>query len=272
MLGHHPYTNIDGADPDVDYGDDDIRRIKQSQPWYIKYLYQHLYGPIIYGLLGMRTRTQDVSILHFVKMDGPIRVNEPTFYHLAIFWGGKVGRTQNIQILFLKIKKNGSLQITHVIYRFVVPSFYLPIWQVVTLYLIADAVSSYWLAILFQANHIVSHLEWPTPDKNGVINMDWAEMQVRTSQDYAHGSWFWTVFSGALNYQVVHHIFPGINQYYYPAIAPIVKQTCAEFGIKYTVEKTAGAAVWGHFKHLYNMGHTTAANASGNAKKNTKKR
>lgn len=60
-----------------------------------------------------------------------------------------------------------------------------------------------------------------------------------TSQDYGHGSWFWTVFSGSLNYQVVHHLFPGINQYYYPKIAPLIMHTCAEFGITYHVKVRA---------------------------------
>lgn len=86
-------------------------------------------------------------------------------------------------------------------------------------------------------------VSWPVPDKNGLINVDWAAMQVMTSQDYGHGSWFWTVFSGSLNYQVVHHLFPGVNQYYYPMIAPIVMKTCAEFGIKYHVKVRCGGYV-----------------------------
>ena len=64
-------------------------------------------------------------------------------------------------------------------------------------------------------------------------------MQVMTSQDYGHGSWFWTVFSGSLNHQVIHHLFPGVNQFYYPALVPIVKQTCKEYGITYHVKVRA---------------------------------
>lgn len=40
MLGHHPYTNIDGADPDIVTSEKDVRRIKESQPWYSFYLNQ----------------------------------------------------------------------------------------------------------------------------------------------------------------------------------------------------------------------------------------
>lgn len=35
QLGHHIYTNIYGADPDIDAGDPDIRRIVKYQKWYL---------------------------------------------------------------------------------------------------------------------------------------------------------------------------------------------------------------------------------------------
>lgn len=45
-----------------------------------------------------------------------------------------------------------------------------------------------------------------------MIDMDWAKLQVMTTIDYAHGSWLTTFLSGALNHQVVHHLFPNISQ------------------------------------------------------------
>ena len=100
MLGHHPYTNIDGADPDIDTGarswgapprppppgpprtqlharahqarpfcghwgtargrpataEKDLRRIKASQRWFDRDLLQHIYVPIIYAALAVKTR------------------------------------------------------------------------------------------------------------------------------------------------------------------------------------------------------------------------
>lgn len=47
-----------------------------------------------------------------------------------------------------------------------------------------------------------------TPDvaflqqKDGMLAQDWATAQVATTADFAHGSFFWTHFSGGLNYQV----------------------------------------------------------------------
>ena len=79
------------------------------------------------------------------------------------------------------------------------------------LFTVADLVSSYWLALTFQANHVVEGVEWPLPNEKNEIDMDWAVMQVVTAQDYAHTSFFWANFAGALNFQVVHHLFPNVR-------------------------------------------------------------
>ena len=51
VLGHHPYTNVDGADPDIQTADEpatDIRRIKWTQKYLTVYVYQHVYVPLVY--------------------------------------------------------------------------------------------------------------------------------------------------------------------------------------------------------------------------------
>ena len=63
VLGHHAYTNIDGADPDIDTAEVDIRRIKPWQPWLWPYVHQHIYTPLVYGWLAWKTRYQDIVIL-----------------------------------------------------------------------------------------------------------------------------------------------------------------------------------------------------------------
>jgi hypothetical protein len=75
VLGHHPYTNVEGADPDIDTAEHDVRRIKRSQPWYSHYLLQHAYAPVLYGLLAWKTRLQDITMLHVLKANGAIRIN-----------------------------------------------------------------------------------------------------------------------------------------------------------------------------------------------------
>ena len=81
-----------------------------------------------------------------------------------------------------------------------------------------------------------------------------AELQIATTQDYATRSWFWTVFTGALNHQTTHHLFPGIIQSHYPKITPIVEQTCKEFGITYHYVDTTREALGCHIEHLKKLG------------------
>lgn len=79
-------------------------------------------------------------------------------------------------------------------------------------------------------------------------------MQVVTAQDYATDSWFWNMFTGALNHQITHHLFPGVIQSHYPKITPIIRQTCEEFGIKYHYVGTTKEALSCHINHLQKLG------------------
>ena len=94
------------------------------------------------------------------------------------------------------------LQAFWVAHRLALPALVLPVWKVIYLCVLADMVSSYWLAILFQVNHVVTDVAWPLPDDKNRMDNDWFVHQIMTSQDYAHDSTFWTLASGALNYQV----------------------------------------------------------------------
>jgi len=61
----------------------------------------------------------------------------------------------------------------------------------------------------------------------------WAARQAVSSNNFCVDSplAFW--LSNALNYQVEHHLFPGINHEHLPTISPVVRATCAEFGVPY---------------------------------------
>jgi fatty acid desaturase len=243
FLGHHPYTNVthldkeinDSVDPDVCTNNPDIRRIKPHQKFFSHYRFQGFYVPILYGLLGIKYRINDIKIMFFSKMNGNIRLTPPNTYHLVAFTLGK---------LFF------------VYYRLILPCFYISVAQTLTLFLISDLWTSYMLAFVFQVNHVIPQAKWPTIDKEkGIVNMDWAEMQLATTLDYAHGSWWTTFMTGALNYQVTHHLFPYISQIHYPAIAPMIREHCAKHGVTYYHLDSFTDALKNHLKYLYIMGH-----------------
>lgn len=43
--------------------------------------------------------------------------------------------------------------------------------RVIGLFMVSDAVTSYWLALTFQANHVVEDVDWPVPDENVCIEL-----------------------------------------------------------------------------------------------------
>jgi linoleoyl-CoA desaturase len=63
-----------------------------------------------------------------------------------------------------------------------------------------------------------------------------------------------TYFVGGLNFQIEHHLFPRICHVHYPAIAPLVEQTCREFEINYQTNRSVWAAMSSHFRWLQRMG------------------
>ena len=89
-------------------------------------------------------------------------------------------------------------------------------------------------------------------DLAGVNN--WAAIQCRTSVNWDLDSFFWTHFSGGLNHQIEHHLFPSICHIHYPAIRPIVEETCREFGVPYVAYPSLGSAFMGTLNHMYTLG------------------
>ena len=88
----------------------------------------------------------------------------------------------------------------------------------------------------------------PSPDvaearKSRVHPRDWAALQARSTVNWASESWLAGAVSGGLNTQAEHHLFPGVNSTAYRHIAPVVRDTCREFGVPYTETKTLGGAI-----------------------------
>jgi len=248
FLGHHPYTNVSEVDPDVHTNDTDFRRIKSVQPLLSHYRLQQIYAPLMYGLLAVKFRISDIQMLLFTHSNGKIALNPPDALHVINFWLGKA---------------------CFVAYKFVLPMLFLGVSFKTALYLciIADCVCSWYLTFSFQVNHVVAPAVWPSVNKQtGVVDMDWAELQVKSTIDYAHDNKLVAFFTGALNYQVTHHLFPYVSQAYYPQIAPIIRKTCKEFDVPYIVLPTFRSAFVAHIHYLVVMGSNKDYPHDGKAK------
>ena len=70
---------------------------------------------------------------------------------------------------------------------------------------------------------------------------DWVHLQLGSSQNVTNGAvqdWF----SGHLNYQIEHHLFPNMPRHSYPLVKPRVEALCKKHNVPY-IE----TSMWGSF-------------------------
>jgi len=100
---------------------------------------------------------------------------------------------------------------------------------------------------------VVEDTTFPEPVE-GKLDVEWAVHQINTTSNFATKNKIVSWFTGGLNYQVEHHLFPRISHVHYPAINEIVKDTCEKFGIGYNEHRTVLSAVRSHVVHLREVG------------------
>lgn len=110
------------------------------------------------------------------------------------------------------------------------------------------------LSLVFQLAHIMDEADMPIPDSEGNIKNNWAIHQLKTTVNFASNNKLVNWFTGGLNHQIEHHIFPNISHIHYNKIAEIVKKTVKEFKLPYNEFKTTKDAIIAHFNYLRLMG------------------
>jgi linoleoyl-CoA desaturase len=139
---------------------------------------------------------------------------------------------------------------------FAIPLALHPAWVVAVCYVVTAVVLGSVLAIVFQLAHCVEQADFPMEVESGRMGTPWAVHQVETSVDFARENRVACWLLGGLNFQIEHHLFSRLCHVNYPVIAPIVEQTCREFGVVYKRHGTLRDAVLSHYNWLRAMGRT----------------
>jgi linoleoyl-CoA desaturase len=231
-VNHHSFTNIEGMDDDID-----IKpwiRVHDEQKKYWFHRFQHIYWVVLYGVTYLlwiffqdfqKYFTGKVGETPFRKMD----VKE----HI-IFWASK--------LLYVGV-------------ALVLPIFSVGLLQTIVGYSIVAFVCGIIIAVVFQLAHVVENASFSTPDTEVYkIDDEWAVHQIKTTANFATKSKIVSWFTGGLNFQVEHHLFPRISHIHYPKISELVKETCAQFNISYLEFPTVYSAVRSHVMHLKHVG------------------
>lgn len=89
-------------------------------------------------------------------------------------------------------------------------------------------IESHWFTWVAQSNHI------PMNIKNDEAN-PWVKLQMAATCDIEK-SFFNDWFTGHLNFQIEHHLFPTMPRHNLYKIAPLVKSLCEKHGVPYVVK------------------------------------
>lgn len=229
---HHSYANITGQDDDINLGP--LGRLSPHQPRLRIHRWQHFYLWFFYGLLPLKWHLYDDFRDVGAGRIGVHRLPRPKGRDLAVFICGKA-------IFFGLV--------------FAIPLQFHPFWAVSAFYIGISFVEGVVLSIVFQMAHCVEEAEFQMPNPTtGRMETSWAVHQAESTVDFAPENRLLSWFIGGLNFQIEHHLLPQVCHIHYPALAPLVREVCAEFGVRYSVNETFRAGLRSHFRWLRRMG------------------
>ena len=232
---HHTFTNVKDHDEDIDAGR--IIRFSPQSKWLPVHKFQKYYSIFLYGLLTINWAiTTDVKQMHrYLKR----KLSYGKFPNPATEWT--------------------KLIISKIVYYalwIVLPLLIIDIawWKILIGYFVMHYTAGMILSVVFQLAHVVPNTAMPVPDKDGNLEHTWAVHQLYTTSKFAPSSWIVNFYTGGLNQQVEHHIFPHVSHVHYKKLAKIVKATAAEFNLPYNEYRTMRKALVEHFKQLGSLG------------------
>lgn len=232
---HHTFTNIHGHDEDLEAGV--VLRFSKHSKWRKFHRFQHLYFVLLYGLL---------TIKWALVTD---------FLQLKRYLKHKLSHKKNTQ----PKEEWGVLILSKIFYLLiwiVLPMLILDLswWKILIGFFVMHYTAGLILSTIFQLAHIVEPAQMPMPSEKGDIKNTWAIHQLFTTVNFSVHNRFIRWFTGGLNHQIEHHIFPYISHIHYFQISKIVKKTAKEFELPYHEFRSTRAALTSHYYLLKNMG------------------
>ena len=227
---HHRHPNVFGWDDDLETRG--LLRFSPSSPWHPRHRHQEVKALLLYGL-----NTLEWLFWKDFHCLASGRLNE--WHQITL---GKRERTEFLvcKILYVSL--------------FVLPPFLiLPLGWSIAAFFIFHFTFSWLLAIIFQVAHLTPGMEF-----GGVrAGDDWALHQIRTTADFATSSPLTSWFTGGLNHQIEHHLFPNVAHSHYPGLRPILRAVAERQGIHCHELGGIFSAVRQHFALLKALGNPT---------------
>ncbi len=227
---HHTYPNLGGVDDDLEIGP--WVRIAPHQPQRAIHRYQQFYMWMLFGLLPFKWYLLDIRNYRRGHV-GRQRFPKDDKTERAVFVAGKI--LLPVWALVIPLTRHSPL----IVLLFTFTSLF---------------TIGFVLSVTFLLAHCVEDAQCASLPESRRVASEWAVHQVETAVDFAPRNSLLSWYLGGLNFQIEHHLFPHLSHVHYPKIAPIVREVCNEFGVRYSVSPTFGSAISAHFRWLRLMG------------------
>jgi len=229
---HHRLANVLGWDDDLETRG--RLRLSPACAWEPRFRRQELKALLYYGL-------NTVEWLFWKD--------------LRCLFGGRLNKWHALE---LDKRQRAEFLLSKGLYLllFVLPPFLvLPLVWAAAAFVLFHFVLSWVLAVVFQLAHLTPGMEF-----DGVrAGDDWALHQLRTTADFATGSRLATWFTGGLNHQIEHHLFPNVAHTHYSGLRPIVRAVAERHGVQCHDLGSISAALRQHFELLQTLGRPSVA-------------
>ncbi|KAL8593142.1 hypothetical protein ACOMHN_009797 [Nucella lapillus] len=196
---HHAKPNRVSKDPDVDMaylflmGDEMPKKWGAQKKGFMPYNFQHRY---------------------FFMLGPPLLL--PLYFHF--------------EVLYFCIRRRAYLDFFMTVAFFVrlhlLFASFLGTFGNFIFYMVARMLESHWFVWITQMSHLPHDVRHDRQDE------DWVTLQLNTTCNVTSNT-FNDWFSGHLNYQIEHHLFPTMPRHHYHKVAPLVQSLCKKHDINY---------------------------------------
>jgi len=227
-IGHHAYTNIGHKDPDLAHAPQLMREHK-----------------------SIRWRSTHSNQAHFLRILLVWSIASGIGLNILSDMRSVVKLTYNnavpcMQRSRLNLAAHLFGRLFYICVAYVWPFFVFPMWKALIWSFVPNAIFS----MCFMLNSQINHMVGPCIDAS---SKNFYKHQIVTAQNFGNDSRLCYYFSGGLNYQIEHHLFPTINHCHLPALAPGVKRICQKHGVPYNVVSGYKEALVAHLAHTAEM-------------------
>ncbi|MGV3739897.1 MAG: fatty acid desaturase family protein [Gammaproteobacteria bacterium] len=225
---HHVYTNIHNKDFDIN--SKGLFRYSPIEAWKPWHKWQSYYAIPLYGLY----------VLKWIYLSD-LRDLLLNIYELSL---GK---------RFLILMEIILTRCFHILLFIVIPSFYFSsLSACIGYYCLFLFMTGFTIAVTFQLAHILPNMAFFNPSEGIVENR--LHHQLSTTADFSVNNPLIAFFTGGLNMQIVHHLFPHVSHLDHPIIQPIIKEFCQKNNLPYHEYPNCITALKAHFSYLKVLG------------------